>query len=174
MPGKPTIVPPAFDEELQALKRKCASALWALVPKVVGRLYFAQVGGFNIFFAKSAFEGSELVPSMEDRSGSVLRTGPKTGDQEKPSNKRSQPVSQTVEDARSSSQAMKNVKMAPQQLDADELRVLSEIEEVILDVFSDAYCNKHLIYGVLELVLVRLMPELAERGVIDLWEERLS
>ena len=53
-------------------------------------------------------------------------------------------------------------------------RVLAEIEEGVLDVFSDPYCNKHLVYGILELVLVRLMPELAERGVLELWEERLS
>jgi hypothetical protein len=44
----------------------------------------------------------------------------------------------------------------------------------MLDVFSDPYCNKHLAYGILELILVRLMPELAEKGVIELWEERLS
>ncbi|KAI0128631.1 hypothetical protein BJ170DRAFT_337527 [Xylariales sp. AK1849] len=58
--------------------------------------------------------------------------------------------------------------------DEDEGRILSEIESGILDPFSDSYCNRHLVYGVLELILVRLMPELAERGVIELWEERLS
>jgi hypothetical protein len=41
-------------------------------------------------------------------------------------------------------------------------------------VFSDAYCNKHLVYGVLELVLVRLLPELTEKGVLELWGERVS
>ncbi len=46
--------------------------------------------------------------------------------------------------------------------------------EGVLDVFSDAYCNKHLLYGLLEALLVRLMPELAEAGVLDLWEARLS
>ncbi len=58
--------------------------------------------------------------------------------------------------------------------DQEEERILSEIETGVLDVFSDAYCNKHLVYGIVELVLVRLMPELAERGVIELWEERLN
>lgn len=62
----------------------------------------------------------------------------------------------------------------PLQCHEEDDRILSEIETGILDVFSDAYCNKHLMYDVLELILVRLMPELAERGVIDLWEERLS
>jgi len=46
--------------------------------------------------------------------------------------------------------------------------------EAVLDVFSDGYCNRHLMYGVVELVLVRLMPELGEKGVCELWEERLS
>lgn len=50
---------------------------------------------------------------------------------------------------------------------------LADIDGV-LDVFSDAYCNKHLLYGLLEAVLVRLMPEMAETGVLGLWEERLS
>ena len=57
--------------------------------------------------------------------------------------------------------------------DEDEQAVLREIDRSVLDVFSDAYCNKHLIYGILELVLVRLIPELAERGVGELWAERI-
>jgi hypothetical protein len=52
--------------------------------------------------------------------------------------------------------------------------VLAEIEGGLLDVFDDAYCNKHLLYGILEAIFVRLVPELAETGVLGLWEERLS
>jgi hypothetical protein len=48
-----------------------------------------------------------------------------------------------------------------------------EVEDV-LDVFGDPYCNRHLLYNVVELLIVRLMPELAEKGVIELSEERLS
>ncbi|KAK3504645.1 PXA domain-containing protein [Neurospora crassa] len=55
----------------------------------------------------------------------------------------------------------------------DEETILTEIEQGVLDVFSDAYLNKHLIYSILELILVRLMPELAEKRVSELWEERL-
>lgn len=51
--------------------------------------------------------------------------------------------------------------------------ILDEIERGILDVFGDAYCNKHLVYSILELVLVRLLPELAEKGVLELWGERI-
>ncbi|PHH54214.1 hypothetical protein CFIMG_003037RAa [Ceratocystis fimbriata CBS 114723] len=52
--------------------------------------------------------------------------------------------------------------------------LIQEIDKTILDVFSDEYCNKHLIYAVLELVLVRLLPELAEKGVEDLLDDRLG
>lgn len=55
--------------------------------------------------------------------------------------------------------------------DAD---ILTVIETDILDVFSDPYCNKHFMYSALELVLVRLMPELSEQGIAELWEERLN
>ena len=52
-------------------------------------------------------------------------------------------------------------------------RRVREVEEV-LNTFGDSYCNKHLLYGVVELIVVRLIPELAEKGVEELLEERLS
>jgi hypothetical protein len=52
-------------------------------------------------------------------------------------------------------------------------RRVAEVEE-LLNIFDDNYCNKHLLYGAVELILVRLMPELAEKGVEELLEERLS
>ena len=48
-----------------------------------------------------------------------------------------------------------------------------EVEDV-LDIFGDAYCNKHFVYGTVELLLVRLMPELAEKGIRELMEGRLG
>ncbi|KAI9048968.1 hypothetical protein LZ554_006817 [Drepanopeziza brunnea f. sp. 'monogermtubi'] len=52
-------------------------------------------------------------------------------------------------------------------------RRVREVEEA-LNVFDDAYCNKHLLYGIVELIIVRLMPEMAEKGVEELLEERLN
>lgn len=52
-------------------------------------------------------------------------------------------------------------------------RRVREVEDV-LDVFGDNYCNKHLLYGVVELIIVRLIPEMAEKGVEELLQERLS
>lgn len=61
---------------------------------------------------------------------------------------------------------------AADEQDGDE-RILDELEG-LLDVVGDEYCNKHLMYSALELLLVRLMPELSEKGVVELWEERLG
>jgi len=44
--------------------------------------------------------------------------------------------------------------------------------EAMLDVFGDAYCNRHVAYNILELVVVRLVPELAERTPGELLGER--
>lgn len=43
-----------------------------------------------------------------------------------------------------------------------------------LDVWGDEYMNKHVAYAVLELIVVRVLPELAEKRVEDLMKERLG
>lgn len=55
----------------------------------------------------------------------------------------------------------------------EEERMLCEIEDV-LDVFGDEYLNRHLGMAVVELVLVRLVPEMGERGVRALVEGRVG
>ncbi|KAF4466834.1 PXA domain-containing [Fusarium albosuccineum] len=111
-PGTTALFPPSSDAELQALRRRAAKALWGLLPRGVGRLYFG---------------------------GRLWRRGA-TGE----------------EDC----------------LDQEE-ELVGEMERLLL-VLDDEYCNKHLMYSILELVLVRLMPELGEKGVTELWEERLG
>lgn len=135
--GTQTLFPPSSDEELRALRRKCASALWALVPQTVGRLYF---GG-----SASSWLAARL--STNDMSGAKPTTLPRSG-----------PIDITNASGK----------------DQPDARIITEIETDILDAFSDAYCNKHLMYSALELVLVRLIPELAEKSIVGLWNERLS
>jgi hypothetical protein len=50
--------------------------------------------------------------------------------------------------------------------------LLTIIENDLLDPFSDAYCNKHLIFSIIEMVLVKLIPELSEHSISGLMEER--
>jgi hypothetical protein len=49
-----------------------------------------------------------------------------------------------------------------------------DVVERWLDVFADPYLNRAVVVRVLELVLVRLMPELADKGVGELLAERLG
>jgi hypothetical protein len=49
--------------------------------------------------------------------------------------------------------------------------MLRQVED-ILDVFGDVYCNKHLVYNILELIIVRLVPELRESTPSELLSER--
>lgn len=50
---------------------------------------------------------------------------------------------------------------------------LAEVEE-LLDCLDDCYLNKHFIFQIVELLVVRLVPELGERGVQELLDERLG
>ena len=60
-------------------------------------------------------------------------------------------------------------------VDADEGReaMLEELEE-LLDTFGDAYMNRHLVFVIVELVVLRMVPEMGERGVRELLEERVE
>lgn len=55
----------------------------------------------------------------------------------------------------------------------DLVEIHTEIEHE-LDLWSDSYLNRHLAYSVLELIMVRIMPELGEKGVSALIETRLG
>src|ERR1700761_397048 len=43
-----------------------------------------------------------------------------------------------------------------------------------LDVLGDPYLNRHLVFSVLEVCLVRVLPELADKGPKQLMKERLG
>jgi hypothetical protein len=51
--------------------------------------------------------------------------------------------------------------------------LVGEIEG-LLDVLGDSYMNRHLVFGIVELVVVRCLPELGQKGVGELMRERLG
>ncbi|KAL4779685.1 PXA domain-containing protein [Aspergillus varians] len=55
---------------------------------------------------------------------------------------------------------------------AEEEPLASAIENDILDLFADEYCNKHLIYSIIETVLAKILPELSDRSIAELMEDR--
>jgi hypothetical protein len=50
---------------------------------------------------------------------------------------------------------------------------IRQIEDT-LSSLDDTYLNKHLILQIIELIVLRLFPELGERGVKELLEERVN
>jgi hypothetical protein len=48
-----------------------------------------------------------------------------------------------------------------------------QVEEII-ECLEDTYLNKHLIFQILELIVLRLAPELERQGIRDLMEERIG
>ena len=62
---------------------------------------------------------------------------------------------------------------APEAVNADEADEQSrEQVEDILDLFGDARINKYLIYGILETIIVRLVPEMESKTPSELLTER--
>jgi hypothetical protein len=181
--GTPTLSPPESNHELLALRRRCASALWALAPRPVGRLLFGGSAAAWLARWLSRTAGGDELP--QPRSGPApnastntdtdanTNTSTSSGRTVDPGDPAAASANQLAHVNGGGPEVDQHQQQQQQEVDRD-ARILSEIEAGILDVFSDPYCNKHLMYGALELVLVRLVPELAEKGVVELWEERLS
>lgn len=51
--------------------------------------------------------------------------------------------------------------------------IIGEVDQ-LLGVLGDAYMNKHLIFGILSLVILRLAPEMGTKGVGELMRERVA
>lgn len=78
---------------------------------------------------------------------------------------------ETAATTASSANTLTNNPLSPMTPEEDE-QLLSAIEDDILDLFSDTYCNKHLIFSIVEAVLVKIIPELSEHTVPELMSER--
>ncbi|KAI8153284.1 hypothetical protein K4K49_001015 [Colletotrichum sp. SAR 10_70] len=172
-PGVSTLVAPSSDQELRALRRRCASAVLARIPPWLARLY---LGGRGLGLRWRSGPDSRATGAAAEAGANGDDTAAAGGPGSGPGSSRDanvEAVATGTSDCDSSGDE-NGTKSQPPEDDEDQQQMLSEIEEGILDVFSDEYCNKHFVYGMLELILVRLMPELAEKGVVELWEERLS
>ncbi|KAI1752921.1 PXA domain-containing protein [Xylaria castorea] len=182
-PGVSSLKPPSSGEELAALRRRCASAFWGLVPRAVGELYYGtdNWAWFGVKANTITNEGVNLRTDPLKISSSTFKhnraTNLKGGTDAGPSHMspadENNPMMRSDATLCSRSKPNEPGEALPKLDREDEPRRLSDIETGIVDVFSNAYFNKHLIYGILELVLIRLVPELTEKGVGELWEERL-
>lgn len=143
--------------EIKTIRRTCAAAFLEIVPQKIALALFCPyaLGGAKM----QALTGSSLQPSLSSNQ--------KTGDHTVQN--LSSPLSPSRADPQPAAQGL--AAATPARSANDEL-LLQEVEESLLDLFDDSYCNKHLIFSVIESILTSLFPELSEKCVTELMSER--
>ncbi|KAL5366171.1 PXA domain-containing protein [Aspergillus floccosus] len=130
--------------DIASIKRQCAVKILSFVPRPVARR----------FFGLSSTNAAQSAPP-NIQGNHHLRPSPEGA-----------PHAQSLNPSRAASPVSLSHKSP------DDLVLLEAVEDEILDLFADSYCNKHLIYAIIETVLVKLLPELSERSLTELMEDR--
>lgn len=160
------------NSEIAAIKRRCAASLLALIPPTVARTFFGlEPGCGRRDRTCSAATGSSSTiasypPSIDEKGG--VQSGSLFQAKGAVTSSTSRPLASTNGgNGAGERQCAYEVDVNP-----EEDALLDVIENDLLDVFSDEYCNKHLVYSVIETVLAKVLPEMTERSVADLMEDR--
>ncbi|KAJ5278990.1 hypothetical protein N7478_004362 [Penicillium angulare] len=181
-----------FAPEIAAIKRRCAANLLSLIPLNIARAFFGAPASSRHDRTCSTTTGSssslttisssgKSPPALKNEGGGdqATRSSPSPGEQKisSPLQSKSLPASTLSKPGPGSVTAAEQVPRTGDQDDEaeigpDELYLLETIETDLLDLLADEYCNKHLIYSIIETVLVKVLPELAERSVAELMEDR--
>lgn len=133
--------------DVASIRRKCALGILSLIPRPIARRLFGVPTEPSSGVISTQVESPALSPSQFQAAGPGVR-----------SDSPSSPSPEVLgSDIRS---------------DAEESLLASAIESNILDLFADEYCNKHLVYSIIETVLAKLMPELSDRSIAELMDDR--
>lgn len=133
--------------EAASIRRRCALGILSLVPRPIARRIFGIPVDYGL-------RGNSIPAESLDQSPGEFQES--ASDAEEPS----------------SSQDLRSPDESGSNSNGEEERLVSAIETDILDLFADEYCNKHLIYSVIEAVLAKLLPELSGRSIAELMEDR--
>lgn len=187
----PTVSPGEAENESSSpevafIKRQCAARLLALVPRSIARRFFGSAGNTNTNNADTDGQGGITMP-IEDNSNNDPpysdngHSNNNDHDQMKNGHTRSSsPTSPITSTTTTSSRDDSQRQPQPQHQQAldstadqdEEAFLTTAIENEFLDLLADEYCNKHLVYSILETILGKLLPELREGSVGGLLEDR--
>lgn len=132
--------------EVASIRRKCALGILSLIPRPIARRVLGVA-------SETGIKRNSIPPRFPAQALSQFQDSePEAGD---PGHAFMPPDGATGSDG-----------------DAEEELLASTIETEILDLFADEYCNKHLIYSIIETLLARLLPELSDRSIAELMEDR--
>ncbi|KAJ5764191.1 hypothetical protein N7533_002872 [Penicillium manginii] len=170
--------------EIAAIKRRCAASLLAVIPRNVARTFFAAPTPSSSDRSCSTASGSLSSLTSIRPSPPTSRDEEKCGVQPRSFQGASSTSQLPQSNSTPSGSSMSGGKTGTERLyvderdgeqdsvDLEELYLLETIEDDLLDLFADEYCNKHLIYSIIETVLSKVLPELTERSILDLMEDR--
>lgn len=143
-------------EEVAAVKRQCAHSILSVLPRRIARIILRGPSP------------PIITRPTTDPNGALLN-GKHHAGHESPRSHTDTDTDATGEEKENQRDRNKDEEDSGEDTDR---HLLTTIENDVLDLFADEYCNKHLVYSVLETILARLLPELSERSISELMEDR--
>lgn len=172
------------DSEIAAIKRRCAASILAVIPRQVARTFVGAPTPSNSDCTCSTAIGTLLSLTTSSSSSPPLSNevsggGPRSSS----TGRRTSPLLNPSGQAHPGGPGERGGNVTADRPRTDDQKdqaeddpeedfLLRTIESDLLDLLGDAYCNKHLIFAILETVLARILPELSERSVEALMEDR--
>ncbi|KAJ5960270.1 uncharacterized protein N7479_007420 [Penicillium vulpinum] len=163
--------------EIAAIKRRCAASLLALIPRSLARNFL----GVPSSAPPPPYSGDGTCRSNSS-SSLVTSPPPSTNAHQGSLQEEKANLASSLSHLPSSHGPVASGHLAAERLrtdddpsagtDLEELHLLETIEKDFLDLFADEYCNKHLIWSIIETVLAKVLPEMADHSVEDLLEDR--
>ncbi|KAL4941475.1 PXA domain-containing protein [Aspergillus oleicola] len=144
--------------EVASIRRKCALGILSLVPSPIARRVLGIPAGTGPGPRRNSTHPQSPAQSP---SHQFQESGPGA--------KQFDPPSLSLDGDNASASDPSGING---DADEEELLLIEAVESDILDLFADEYCNKHLIYSIIETVLAKLLPELSECSIAELVEDR--
>ncbi|KAJ5084598.1 hypothetical protein NUU61_009177 [Penicillium alfredii] len=178
--------------EIAAIERRCAASLLAVIPPSVARTLFGvsspvspAPGSRDRTCSTTTGSSSTLTTTAITSPAPLSSAIEESGDHSRFASKGQQSSQASSSSASHSSSASSlptllrdGVATAhqpdsnPPSSSPEDMHLLAAIETDLLDLFADEYCNRHLIYSIIEVILAKILPEIADRSVQDLMEDR--
>ncbi|CAG8416042.1 unnamed protein product [Penicillium salamii] len=158
--------------EIAAIKRRCAASLVALMPRTVARTFFGVPSSASPPYSGDGTCSTNSSPCLATPSPpSISGDGPwPQGSDPLSSSHSAISTRPSVESGGVPAERLRTDEQP--EIDLEALYLTEIIENDLLDVFADEYCNKHLVYSIIEVVLAKILPEMTEHSVRDLMEDR--
>ncbi|CAG7943448.1 unnamed protein product [Penicillium nalgiovense] len=162
--------------EIAAIKRRCAASLLAVIPRSVVRTFLGVPLSAPPPYSRDGTCSSNSSASLVTSPPSSPRAhlGSFQGGKENlaPSNSPLPSDPCPVACGHLAAERLRTDNDPSAGIDCEERHLLEIIEDDFLDLFADEYCNKHLVWSIIETVLAKVLPEMAERSVEDILEDR--